>query len=226
MGATMIQAAVIVQMRLDSTRLPQKALMPLGDTILASYVMQRLRAIPAVSYILACDEASYDTLAPYASDQNFTIIPGPKDDVLLRYCIAAQATDAHWIIRATGDNPLVSYELASLLLEQVDESVDYAAHTGMPKGMGVELVKKSVLERVCALTSEPYYREHVCPYIYEHTELFTVKKIQAPQKYLLPHASVTVDTYDDYTFVKSIIDACPREPDDDTILTMLTRKRY
>lgn len=222
----MIQAALIVQMRLDSTRLPKKALLPLGNTILASYVMHRLRAIPAVSYILACDEASYETLAPYAAEQGFSIVAGPKDDVLLRYCIAAKNTDAPWIIRATGDNPLVSYELASLLLKQADEEVDYAAHTGMPKGMGVELVKKSALERVCTVTNEPYYREHVCPYIYEHPELFKVLKIQAPQKYAIPGASVTVDTLDDYTFVKSIIDACPPEPDDDIILTMLKRERY
>jgi len=224
MGANMIQAALIVQMRLDSTRLPQKALLPLGTSILASYVMHRLRSIPAVSYILACDEASYETFAPYASDQGFTIVAGPKNDVLLRYCIAAKTTDAQWIIRATGDNPLVSYELASCLLENIDEHVDYAAYTGMPKGMGVELVKKSALERVCSLTTDPYYREHVCPFIYEHPESFTVKKLQAPQKYAIQGASVTVDTLEDYTLVKSIIDACPPDPDDDTILAMLRRK--
>ena len=221
----MIQAALIVQMRLDSTRLPQKALLPIGNTILASYVMHRLRRIPAVSYILACDEASYETFLPYASKQGFSLIAGPRDDVLLRYCIAAKSTDAQWIIRATGDNPLVSYELATLLLEQTDEGADYAAHTGMPKGMGVELIKKSALERACALTNEPYYREHVSPYIYDHPEFFKILKMQAPQKYAIPGASVTIDTFDDYTFVKSIIDTCPPEPDDDTIISKLKRKQ-
>lgn len=219
----MITAAVIVQMRLDSTRLPRKALLPLGGTVLAAYVMQRLTKIPASSYMLACDEGSYDALAPYAVAHGFAIFAGPKEDVLLRYCMAAETLGAEWIIRATGDNPLVSYELARLLVEQTDEHADYAAFTGMPRGMGVELVKKSALERVCSLTQEPLFREHVCPYIYEHPELFTVIRTEAPHKYFIPGASVTIDTKKDYDHVRKIIDACNSDPDDDTILQLLAK---
>mgnify|MGYP000327268898 CR=1 FL=1 len=219
----MIDAAIIVQMRLDSTRLPRKALLPLGGTVMASYVMQRLKKIPAVSYILACDEASYETFAPYADAQGFRVFAGPKEDVLLRYCMAAETVQTDWILRATGDNPLVSYELARLLLEETDEKADYSAYIGMPRGMGVELVKKSALNRVNLLTREAIYREHVCPYLYEHPELFYIVRKEAPAKYHIPGASVTVDTKQDYDYVKGIIDACNNEPDDDTILQLLVK---
>jgi len=59
--------AVILQCRLGSKRLPGKALLSLGGIPMVRYVMSVVKNIDAQYYILACDEASYETLAPLAT---------------------------------------------------------------------------------------------------------------------------------------------------------------
>ena len=78
--------AVILQCRLGSKRLPGKALLSLGGIPMVRYVMSVVKNIDAQYYILACDEASYETLAPLAAFEGYTCIQGDEQDVLSRFC--------------------------------------------------------------------------------------------------------------------------------------------
>ena len=51
----------------------------------------------------------------------------------------------------------------------------------MPLGMGVELVGSEALLRAEAEAREPPEREHVCPYLYGHPELFLVDRSPRPR---------------------------------------------
>ncbi|HOX92255.1 MAG TPA: acylneuraminate cytidylyltransferase, partial [Spirochaetales bacterium] len=118
---------LVVQMRLDSSRLPRKALLPLGPGSLAYAVMHRLKAVHADDYILATDDAGAIELAEAASLAGFALFAGPKDDVLLRYVLAASEFGLSRIMRATGDNPFVSVPLADMLAQRNRENqADYA----------------------------------------------------------------------------------------------------
>ncbi len=50
--------AVVLQARMGSTRLPGKALLPLGGSTLVEQAMARLALVPAEARVLATDEAS------------------------------------------------------------------------------------------------------------------------------------------------------------------------
>jgi spore coat polysaccharide biosynthesis protein SpsF len=191
--------AVVLQARLGSTRLPRKVLLPLGGTTLIEQAMIRLSRLQADALVLATDERSAPSLAPAALRRGFELLVGPEEDVLARYCLAVKRFKPDLVIRATGDNPLVSYELASLLVERrVSRPSDYAGFLGMPMGMGVELVAAEALLRAEAEARAAPEREHVCPYLYGHPELFSIDRPEAPAEYLLPDARVTVDTAADY----------------------------
>jgi spore coat polysaccharide biosynthesis protein SpsF len=194
--------AAVLQARLGSTRLPAKVLLPLGGTTLIEQAMIRLSLAPVGARVLATDEGSARALAPLAERRGFELLVGPEDDVLARYCMAVRRFEPDLVMRATGDNPLVSYELAALLVERrAGAPSDYAGFLGMPTGMGVELVASEALLRAEAEAREPREREHVCPYLYGHPELFRVDRPAAPAEYGLPGASLTVDTRADYEAV-------------------------
>jgi spore coat polysaccharide biosynthesis protein SpsF len=194
--------AVVLQARLGSTRLPGKVLLPLGGATLIEQAMIRLSRLPAEARVLATDEKSAPSLAPAALRRGFELLVGPEEDVLARYCLAIERFKPELVIRATGDNPLVSYELASLLVERrASHPSDYAGFQGMPTGMGVELVAAEALLRAEAEAREAPEREHVCPYLYNHPELFRVDRPEAPDDYRIPGARVTVDTAADYEAV-------------------------
>ncbi|MGA2548188.1 MAG: NTP transferase domain-containing protein [Rectinemataceae bacterium] len=200
--------AVVMQARMGSTRLPGKSLLPLGGSTLVEQAMACLALVPADARVLATDEASAAALGPAAKRGGFELLVGPAEDVLARYCLAIRRFGIDLVVRATGDNPLVSQELASLLMERrAGLSSDYAAYLGMPLGMGVELVGAEALLRTEGRAHEPEEREHVCPYLYGHPELFRVDRPDAPSEYLISGASVTVDTAADYEAVLRIYGA-------------------
>jgi spore coat polysaccharide biosynthesis protein SpsF len=197
--------AVVMQARMGSTRLPGKSLLPLGGSSLVEQAMARLALVPADVRVLATDEASAAALAPAARRGGFELLVGPAEDVLARYCLAIRRFGIDLVVRATGDNPLVSQELASLLLERrAAHPSDYAGFLGMPLGMGVELVGAEALLRAEAEARGPEEREHVCPYLYGSPELFRVDRPDAPSQYRMSGASVTVDTVADYEAVLRI----------------------
>jgi spore coat polysaccharide biosynthesis protein SpsF len=196
---------LVVQVRLGSTRLPRKALLPLGGATVADQVLRRLALVPADAYVLATDEASAAELGPVAARNGFELLVGSAEDVLERYCDAIRRFGLSRLLRATGDNPLVSFELARLLVEEGSvgraDRADYRAHTGMPLGMGVELVEASALLAAEKDASLPSEREHVCPFLYNHPERFRILRSEAPAPYRLPEARVTIDTAADYESV-------------------------
>ncbi|OHD79478.1 MAG: hypothetical protein A3J97_15865, partial [Spirochaetes bacterium RIFOXYC1_FULL_54_7] len=217
-----------VQMRLDSSRLPRKALLPLGPGNLASAVMRRLRHLEVDEYILACDSESAGTLTDIAKPWGFKVFAGSRDDVLDRYIKAAENFDLDRLVRATGDNPLVSTELAGQLLTTIDalelqggRPVDYAGHVGMPLGMGVELVRLSSLRKAAAESRDPYEHEHVCPYLYRNPELFRLELFACPSGYGLAEVRLTVDTAEDYRMIKTIFDILGPDPSDAEVMAQL-----
>jgi spore coat polysaccharide biosynthesis protein SpsF len=199
---------IVLQARMGSTRLAKKSLLPLGGSTLVEQAMTRLSLVDADLRVLATDEASAEALAPAARRRGFELLVGPAADVLGRYCLAIRRFGLDVVVRATGDNPLVSHELASLLVERAAaQPSDYAGYLGMPVGMGVEVVAAEALLRADAEARESREREHVCPYLYDHPELFRIDRPEAPEGYLLPEARVTVDTREDYESVLRIYGA-------------------
>ncbi|MDR1469706.1 MAG: NTP transferase domain-containing protein [Spirochaetaceae bacterium] len=189
--------AVVVQARLDSSRLPGKALLPLGGKPLLGRVLEALRAVNADRYALACPAECAEAFAPLAEQNGFAIVTGPKDDVLARYCNAVRTLHADRVIRATGDNPFVFADAANMLHNEVS-GADYAAYHGLPYGAGVESVAAEALLRAEREAVLPNEREHVCPYLYGHGELFMLHRPLAPLQWRRPGIRLTVDTEDDY----------------------------
>ena len=191
--------ALVLQARLDSSRLPEKALLPLGGRPLILRVMEAFNSFPWEAKILACPEDSGKSFAPLAEEAGFTLITGPKDDVLERYCIVIRKTGAERIVRATGDNPFVFADAAVVLAEEAAAlGADYAGYSGLPYGAGVESVSSAALlwaEREAKALAE---REHVCPYLYTHPELFLLHRPLAPLKWQGAYLRITVDTKEDY----------------------------
>jgi spore coat polysaccharide biosynthesis protein SpsF len=191
--------ALILQARLDSSRLSGKSLLPLGGRPLIFRAMEAFAVLPCETKILACPEDSAVSFAPLAEEAGFVLIAGPKEDVLARYCLAIRRSGADRIIRATGDNPFVFADAADALnREALALGADYAGYSGLPYGAGVESVAAWALLRAEKEAATPTEREHVCPYLYNHPELFRLHRPLAPVPWQGPHMRVTVDTREDY----------------------------
>jgi len=200
--------AIVLQARLDSSRLPGKELLPLGKRPMVLRIMEALKNIPVGLYILACPEDSSEAFGPLAKEVGFTLFTGPKEDVLGRFCLCLRKFNIKHVIRATGDNPFVFADAArDINKEALDLQADYACYQGLPFGAGVESVSAAALFRAEEQTSAPYDREHVCPYLYAHPEKFLLHRPFAPKGWQAPEIRLTVDTQEDYERAKVLYNA-------------------
>ncbi len=197
---------IAVQCRLSSTRLPNKALLTLGNYELLRWTLRTLKKVFVDEYWVACDEESFPVLSKICNEEQWNCFSGPKDDVLERYCLLAEKTGTDVIIRATADNPFLFYEAAiESLVEFEKQSCDYFAFSGLPHGSGVEVFSAKSLLRARDLTTDAYDHEHVGPALYNHPENFTSIFEKAPIEWTTESDSIsyrtTVDTISDYRHV-------------------------
>ena len=197
---------VLVQVRLGSARLPGKALLPIEGRPVIEHVMRSLRRVPASVHALVTDASSEAVLAAHASRCGFRIFAGPEEHVLERYVLAARCFGVDEIVRATGDNPLVSWELARMAVaERRRNDADFFAYDGPPLGTGVEVVRTAALERALDESTDPYDAEHVSPYLYRNPDRFRCVRLDAPAAYCRAEARVTLDTAEDFARIAAIM---------------------
>lgn len=205
--------AIVLQARIDSSRLPGKSLLLLDGKPLLFRVMEALNSVPADLRLLACPEDSISFFAPLAAEACFQIFAGPKEDVLKRYCLAINHFGIKKVIRATGDNPFVFADAAAAInAEAFALNADYAGYSGLPLGAGVEVIKADALLRAAAETTSPFDREHVCPYLYSHPEHFNLHRPLAPLHWQGRNIRLTVDTQEDFERAQLLYPALKNNP--------------
>lgn len=262
-----MRTGVFLQARLGSSRLPHKILLDLQGRTVLEHAMRRLSLVNTDVHAVLTDSHSYSVINKIcASVPGWECFEGPAEDVLARYVFAARHFAVDRIIRATADNPLVSYRLANLLLDFPngapgprhksghqesghqqsgprhktgqqqsgqqqstvpetasgigqfpDDPADYLAHSGIPYGCGVESVASAALEQAFVDSVDPYDHEHVCPYIYNHPHIFTIRTVTAPREFQGAELRLTLDTREDYRYLSSLfhsheMDALPELP--------------
>jgi len=205
LGDSRISTGVLLQVRLHSHRLPRKALLPLEGRSVLEHVMRALRGIRADVYALLTDTRSVEALAPAAEAEGFSVFVGPEEDVLARYARAVDHYGLRRVIRATGDNPLVSARAAEALMEiHSRESFALSHFLENPLGTGVEVVEAGALLEAESRTRDPYEREHITAYFYRNPHSFRIGEIPCPPQWAFPEARVTLDTEEDYALLQSI----------------------
>jgi len=81
-----------------------------------------------------------------------------------------------------------------------------------PSAAGVESVCADSLLRAGNESSSSYDREHVCPYLYTHPELFSLHRPLAPLRWQGSNIRLTVDTQEDFDRALVLYGALKNEP--------------
>ena len=219
-----MKKAVVVQCRLGSTRLKNKALKEIDEKTILEYVLNSMKNVDATLYYVLTDFASVEKLKPIVEKCGWNIFAGSEFDVLDRFCSFLrfiENTEVHnfpdIIVRATADNPFLFYDCASKMVETYEDKVrfglikdenfkiDYFTWTGLPHGSGVEILKTLSLLESVNYTSSPYDHEHVGPALYNHKDRYNCVFESSPEKWNHSELRTTVDTFTDFFRAKTII---------------------
>jgi spore coat polysaccharide biosynthesis protein SpsF len=214
-----MRVAAFVQGRMGSSRLPGKSLMALWDDMsLLELVLRRVGAARTVeTVVLATSDAPCDDpLAELAADLGVAVHRGPEDDVLDRFAGALEAHPADAVVRVCADNPFVDPGAIDDLVTRflAAQPRDYASnHTeasGLPDGIGAEVVSASALRRTAREATSVTDREHVTTFIRAHPDEFQVLVVP-PADPRWPFLKLDVDTPEDLERMRSLAGRLPRE---------------
>ena len=78
-----MKTILAAQCRLSSTRLPRKALLPLGGKTVLDWSLASMRKVPADAYFVATDAESADELRPICRRNGFEVFVGPLAQVFV-----------------------------------------------------------------------------------------------------------------------------------------------
>ncbi len=200
------RAGIVLQARMDSSRLPGKAMLPIGDRPLVAHCLRRLVAAGVARVVLATtDRAQDDPLADVAAQLGVAVFRGEVDDVLARMLGAADAFDLDPVVRATGDNPAVDIQAPGRVLEALRAArADYVVEQGLPYGTAVEAVTRDALRAAAREASAADDREHVTTWVKRQTDRFRIVCPEAPAPLRRPDLRLTVDLPDDLAYVRTL----------------------
>jgi spore coat polysaccharide biosynthesis protein SpsF len=197
---------IVLQVRLGSTRLPKKALLPLSGMTIFEHVLQRLSlARLPKGIIVATTKDTAPRIRYIAKRYDAPVLIGSEDDVLSRYVSCVEKWNIRNVIRATADNPLVSIEYIDRAVElHRSQNADLTIYPLLPYGTGVEVVKGKVLAGVSRLTDDPFEREHLTQYIYRHPTQYKIVRGSPEPEFRRKELRLTVDTEEDYRKMSKI----------------------
>ena len=205
-----MKTIAVIQARISSTRLSEKAMIPLCGKPMIVHVIERALAIDGIDGVILATgiSAVNDPLERIAGDCGIAVFRGSEDNVLERFYRAVEGAGCDYIMRITGDNPLTDPVSASQALEHArGKMCDHCSVSGIPVGTGIEIISMKALERAYRESSSPYHFEHVTPFIKEHPELFSIEKFRSTLENPFPDLRLTVDTPEDFQLMKIIYDA-------------------
>lgn len=198
-------AAIVLQARLGSTRLPGKSLAPIAGRSLLARTVERLQARSGLPVVLATTTLpADDLLCDEARALGIDVLRGPAEDVLARYAIAASALGVRVVIRATADNPAVDLDAPRRTLDMLMRAdADYVVDRGLPVGATVEAISAAALVRAAGVATAAYDREHVTPFIKRDPRARALDLL-APLSLRRADLRLTVDTAADLTAMRQL----------------------
>ena len=126
------KTGIVLQARMRSTRLPGKALLPVGSRSILEHCVTRLRHAAVAPVIVATSTAPEDDpIAAVAAACGAHCCRGALEDVLMRVLAAAARFDLDLVVRATADNPAVDTDAPGRVLSHLRATgADYVSEHG------------------------------------------------------------------------------------------------
>ncbi len=199
-----------MQARLSSTRLPGKVMKRICDKPVIQHIWERLKLSQTIDQIVVATTTNPkdEEIVELCCHESLPFYRGSEEDTLSRYYEAATTFGGQIIVRVTSDCPLIDPFILDAMI-QLYKTSPYAcvsnaglnqSHRTFPRGLDAEIFGYNVLKEAQEKSDQPYQREHVTPYIYEHFPSIYYYKNDIDYS----HYRWTLDTNEDLALMEAI----------------------
>jgi len=179
--------AVIVAGRMKSSRLVNKAILPIGGVSSVERCLEQCLGIRGVEQvILATSDLETDNiLEKYLLGGRAKFWKGHPDDVIGRYLGACENFGVDVVVRVTADCPIVLPEIVEYMLEKHFESgADYTAAEECAVGTSGEIINTDALKKIANHFGNAKYSEYMTWYFRNNPEHFKLNIVSLPEAYV------------------------------------------
>ena len=214
----------IIQARMNSTRLPNKALLKIGKQYMLEHVVKQTKASKYVKDVIIAttDSVKDKKIVSFCIKNNLKYFCGSNNDVLDRYYKCSKNFSLDTIIRISSDCPFIDPIIIDQIISKFSKnSFDYVSNNieeengkwknsicGFPQGMVVEICNFNTLEKAWKKAKKPSEREHVFPYVQFNPKLFKISNIVYKKN--ISSIRCTVDKKEDLKFVRELWKEIPK----------------
>ena len=202
--------AIIIQARVNSSRLPGKIFYKIDKKNILQILLYRLKKSKEVKKIIFATSIRTDDnkIVKFCKKNKIQYFRGSEKNVAKRYLLTARKFDVENIIRITSDCPLIDpYLLDKMVKLFKKKKVNYLSNITpptFPDGFDIEIFKTKSLEKMLNSTVSPYHKEHVTTYL----RRFEKKKYNIRNKENLSKVRLTLDYKKDLNLLRNLFSSC------------------
>ena len=204
-----MKTIAIVQARMSSSRLPGKVMEPLAGVPMIHQIVNRAKYCKLVDEVIVATstEESDDLLVEYCIQNQILFYRGSLNNVLKRFIEIIKIYKCDYIVRITGDCPLIDPYFIDL---QIKALTQYKADAIiLSKGetvlCGQGVLSSSSLLFINERTNNPLDLEHVGSFYYlSNNNYFKWIKINVPRRLSLYTHRITVDEIEDLLIMQKL----------------------
>ncbi len=214
--------AAVVAARMKSSRLKQKAILPICGMSSIERCLDNCSKFPfADDVVLATSTVEEDAvLGEYTLKGRAKFWQGDPEDVISRYLGACDAYGIDMIFRVTGDCPVVSPEIAEFLLHaHMAAGADFTEPREFAVGSNCQVYNVEALRRVVQLVGKADYSEHMTLYMTNNPSLFKVNFVDLPPE-LVRDYRLTLDYQEDLDMFNALYEKLEEQDLDATLLNV------
>ena len=143
---------IFIPVRLNSARLPKKAIRKIGNDIAILYLIKRLRKVKNARKIVVCTTTlkSDDYLVEFLKKNRISYFRGSNKDILQRFLDAANKFGTDFIVNVDGDDLLADPSTIKKIISlHKKANNEFIKLTNMPLGLQEFGFTTSLLEKIC-----------------------------------------------------------------------------
>lgn len=208
------RVGIVSQVRMTSTRLPGKVLLPAAGKPLLAYHVERLGWAGVPLYLATTTNATDAPIVAFAEQRGLPCYRGDEHDVLGRFAGLVRQFELDIVVRVTSDCPLIDgREVAKGLERFLAEPTPHCYQSNTlvrtePRGFDYEICWAEDLLEADRLATLPGDREHVTPYLHQNRTGAAVLRSfsSVPLERGASRFRLTLDEADDYSLLRTLIE--------------------
>jgi len=202
----------VIQARNTSTRLPGKVVLPLAGVPVVTHIAERMKATDGVDVVCAAipDSPGQEPLAELVESlDGVVLVRGPEDDILRRFAMAAEQTQADIVLRLFADCPAIDCGIAANLIavhvERGGALTEVSDDSGYPWGYECQAISVEALMAANGIDLSANEREDFPAGFARYPDRFPMSRVYRPAG--SSKLQILLDTPADYEKLNGIFEA-------------------